>query len=77
VLKGKVTTTWNITLNAGQSWQKTIAWTTNTSIIADLYTVPNTTTPSNYTTNGACLPDTTVKKLPSYLKAEAPCSVKT
>lgn len=77
VLKGKVTNTWNITLNDGQSWQRTIAYTTNTSMIADLYTVPNTTTPSNYTTNGACLPDTTIKKLPSYLKAEAPCSVKT
>jgi hypothetical protein len=77
VLKGKVTDTWNITLNDGQTWQKTIAWTTNTSIIADLYTLPNTTTPSHYTTNGACLPNTTIKKLPSYLKSEAPCSVKT
>jgi hypothetical protein len=77
VLKGKVSTTWNITLNDGQSWQKTITYTTNTSMIADLYTVPNTTTPSNYTTNGACLPVITIKKLPSYLKAEAPCSVKT
>lgn len=77
VEKGKVTHTWNITLSAGQSWQKTIPYTTNTSMIADLYTVPNTTTPSNYATNGACLPDTTIKKLPSYLKAEAPCSVKT
>lgn len=77
VEKGKVTTTWNISLNDGQTWQKTIAYTTNDSMIADLYTSPNTTTPSNYTTNGACLPDTTIKKLPSYLKAEAPCGFKT
>ncbi len=29
--KGKVTNTWNITLNDGQTWQKTIACTTNYS----------------------------------------------
>ena len=74
--KGKVTNTWKITLDDGQSWQKTIAWTVNYSMIADLYLLPNTTTPFHYVQNGSCLADTTVKALPSVLKAEVPCSFK-
>jgi hypothetical protein len=76
LVKGKVTAQWSIPLNDGQSWQKTIAWTTNNSMIANLYLLPNTTTPYRYVQNGSCLADTTVKALPSVLKAEAPCSFK-
>ena len=75
--KGKLTNTWSITLNDGQTWHKTIAWTTNYSMLADLYRLPNTSTPIRYVHNGACLSDTTIKALPSVLKAEVPCSVKT
>jgi hypothetical protein len=71
----KVTKTWPITLNDGQSWQVTIAWTTNSSMLADLYLLPNTTTPFHYVDNGACVSN--LAALPSVLRAEAPCSVKT
>ncbi len=73
--KGKVVKTWPITLNDGQSWQVTIAWTTNYSMIADLYLLPNTTTPFHYVNNGACV--STPNPLPVALRAEAPCSVTT
>ena len=73
--KGKVVKTWPITLNDGQSWQVTVAWTTNYSVIADLYLLPNTTTPFHYVNNGACV--STPNPLPVALRAEAPCSVTT
>lgn len=74
--KGKVVKTWPITLNDGQSWQVTIAWTTNYSVIADLYLLPNTSTPFHYVNNGACV-SSAPNPLPLALRAEAPCSVKT
>jgi Protein of unknown function (DUF1616) len=72
--KGKVTNTWNITLNDGQTWQKTIAWTTNYSMLADLYRLPNTTTPFHYVNNGTCVSN--IKTLPTVLRAEDPCDGK-
>lgn len=73
--KGKVVKTWPITLNDGQSWQVTVPWTTNYSVIADLYLLPNTSTPLHYVNNGACV--SIPNPLPLALRAEAPCSVKT
>ena len=71
---GKVTNTWPITLNDGQTWQKTIAWTTNSSMLADLYLLPNTTTPFHYVNNGTCVSN--IKLLPAVLRSEDPCDVK-
>ena len=39
--KGKLATTWPITLNDGQTWQMTIAYTLNYSMVAELYLMPN------------------------------------
>jgi hypothetical protein len=80
--KGKVTNTWNITLNDGQSWQQTIAWATSansprladSSMLADLYLLPNTTTPYRYVNNGACVSN--LKLYPAALRAEDPCIAK-
>jgi hypothetical protein len=72
--KGKVTSTWPITLNDGQTWQTTIAWTTNYSMLADLYLLPNTSTPFHYVNNGACVSN--LKVLPTLLRPEDPCDVK-
>jgi hypothetical protein len=71
---GKVTNTWPITLNDGQTWQKTIAWTTNSSMLADLYLLPNTSTPFHYVNNGTCVSN--IKVLPTVLRSEDPCDVK-
>src|SRR6185437_9017734 len=69
--KGKVTNTWNITLDNGQTWQKTIAYTVNYSMLADLYLLPNTSTPAHYVNNGVCVSN--IKTLPTVLRAEDPC----
>jgi hypothetical protein len=79
---GKVTNTWNITLNDGQSWQQTIAWATSansprladSSMLADLYLLPNTTTPYRYVNNGSCVSN--LKLYPAVLRAEDPCIAK-
>jgi hypothetical protein len=43
VTKGKVTKTWkNITLNNGQSWEQTIPYTVQYSMMAELYLMSNT-----------------------------------
>lgn len=55
LLKGIVSKTYNITLNNGQSWEQTIAYTTNYSMVADLYLLPNTKTVYHYVDNGQCL----------------------
>jgi hypothetical protein len=68
--KGKVTNTWPITLNDGQTWQKTIAWTTNYSMLGDLYLLPNTSTPFHYVNNGTCISN--IKVLPTVLRSEIP-----
>jgi hypothetical protein len=69
--KGIVTNTWNITLDDGQTWQKTIAYTVNYSMLADLYLLPNTSTPVRYVNNGTCVSN--IKTLPTVLRAEDPC----
>ena len=75
LVNGKVAGTWPITLNDGQSWQKTIAWHTNNyAMLADLYLLPNTSTPFHYVNNGACVSN--IKLLPTVLKAEDPCDGK-
>jgi hypothetical protein len=72
VVNGKVIGNWSITLNDGQSWQKTIVWHTNNyAMLGDLYLLPNTSTPFHYVTNGACVSN--IKLLPTVLKAEDPC----
>lgn len=71
---GKVTKTWSITLNDGQTWQETIAWTLNHSMLADLYLLPNTSTPFHYVNNGTCVSN--IKVLPTLLRPEDPCDVK-
>jgi Protein of unknown function (DUF1616) len=71
---GKVTDTWPITLNDGQTWQKTIAFTENYSMLADLYMLPDTSTPLDYDTNGVCLNN--LKVLPAVLRPEDPCDGK-
>ena len=50
--KGKVTNTWTITLSNNQSWQITIAYTQNYKMRANLYILPNITTPYTYVDNG-------------------------
>ena len=65
---GKVSNTWTITLSASQSWQQTIAWTMNTPMLADLYLVPNSTTPYRYVDNGVCYSN--LKILPTVLRSE-------
>ncbi len=72
--KGKVTNTWPITLNDGQTWQKTIAYTVNYSMLVDLYLSPNTSTPLHYVNNGVCVSN--IKTLPTVLRAEDPCDGK-
>jgi outer membrane usher protein FimD/PapC len=75
LVNGKLAGTWAITLNDGQSWQKTIAWHTNNyAMLANLYLLPNTSTPFRYVNNGACVSN--IKLLPTVLKAEDPCDGK-
>lgn len=77
---GKVINTWSITLNNGQTWQRTIPWSNFSaakpnSLLADLYQLPNTTKPVRYVTNGVC--STNLKALPALLQPEDPCGAKT
>lgn len=72
---GKVVHTWPISLSDGQTWQKTIAWTMNSSMLADLYQLPNTSTPIRHVDNGVCV--TNLKALPAVLQPEDPCYKKT
>jgi hypothetical protein len=72
---GKVTSTWNIILNDGQTWQRTIAWSSvKYSMLADLYLLPNTKTPFHYVNNGNCEPS--LKALSPALRPEDPCDGK-
>ena len=50
--KGKATTTWHFSLSDGQSWNKTIAYTVASSMVADLYLLPNVTKPYRVVDNG-------------------------
>lgn len=51
--KGKVTRTWNFTLNNGQQWKQTVPWTTKHSIVADLYMLPDLSKLFRCADNGA------------------------
>lgn len=72
LLKGVVSKTYNITLDNGQSWQQTIAWTTASSIVADLYLLPNTKTVYHYADNGQCL---TNKALVAVIAPQGLCGL--
>jgi hypothetical protein len=50
--KNTVAKTWNFTLANGQTWQVTVGYTLNYKMVANLYVLPNTTTPSYYADNG-------------------------
>jgi hypothetical protein len=50
--KGRVSATWNFTLANDQTWQRTIPFTMKSSITADLYQLPNLSTPYRKVDNG-------------------------
>jgi hypothetical protein len=50
--KGKVTATWSFTLSDGQSWERTVAYSVNYSEVANLYLLPNVSTPYRHVDNG-------------------------
>jgi hypothetical protein len=50
--KKKVTNTWVFTLADGQTWQRTIAYTVNYKMVANLYMPPNTSNPYRMVDNG-------------------------
>ena len=50
--KGKVISTWNLTLANGQSWQITVPYTLKNSQVADLYLLPDVSHPYRYADNG-------------------------
>jgi hypothetical protein len=52
IKKNTVAKTWNFTLANGQTWQTVVGYTLNYKIVANLYVLPNTTTPSYYADNG-------------------------
>jgi hypothetical protein len=51
-VKGKVTKTYPFTLNNGQTWQQTIPYSVNYSMIAELYLMPNTSKMIDCADNG-------------------------
>jgi Protein of unknown function (DUF1616) len=50
--KGKVVATWPLILSDGQSWVHTVAYSMDYSIVADLYLLPNVSTPYKWVDNG-------------------------
>lgn len=53
LLNGHVSTTWNVTLANGDTWQQTVPFTGKESLTADLYRLPDLTTVYRYVkTNG-------------------------
>jgi len=50
--KGKVTATWSFTLSDGQTWERTVAYQVNYAEVANLYLLPNTSTPYRHVNNG-------------------------
>ena len=48
----KVVKTWPITLNNGQTWQQTIAYSLKYSMLAELYLMPNTSKMIDCADNG-------------------------
>jgi hypothetical protein len=54
--RGRVTATWNLTLASGQTWQRTIPYTTSYAIVANLYRLPDLTTSYRHVDNGVSPP---------------------
>jgi uncharacterized membrane protein len=50
--KGKVISTWPLTLANGQTWQRTISYTLKNSQVADLYLLPDVSHPYREADNG-------------------------
>jgi hypothetical protein len=77
--QGKLSETYSFSLGVGQSKQITIPYTGPApssknvvyAMLADLYTLPNTTTPSHYLTNGGCVSN--IKLYPANIRSEDPC----
>jgi hypothetical protein len=62
-VKGKVTSTFLITLSNGQTWQRTIAYTDHAySVVASLYLLPDTSKAYRTVTNGIKPPAASKKK---------------
>jgi hypothetical protein len=81
LLENGKATTWKFPLASGQTWQQTIAWSNiaakkPVAILANLYMLPNLTTPLHYTTNGVCASAAILKAMPAALRAEDPCGGK-
>lgn len=54
--RGRVTATWNLTLASGQTWQRTIPYTTSYAIAANLYRLSDLKTPYRQVDNGVSPP---------------------
>jgi hypothetical protein len=54
--RGRVTATWNLTLASGQTWQRTIPYTTGYAIAANLYRLPDLKSPYRQVDNGVSPP---------------------
>lgn len=63
--KGKVTASWTFTLSDGQSWVKTVAYSVSYAESANLYLLPNVSTPYRQVNNGETPPKATVKPTPA------------
>jgi hypothetical protein len=50
--KGRVSSTWNLSLASGQTWQRTISFTSKYLIDADLYRLPDMSRPFREVDNG-------------------------
>lgn len=50
--KGHVSATWNLTAASGQTWQRTIAYTTDYSVAVNLYRLPDLSSPYREVNNG-------------------------
>lgn len=54
--KGRVSATWTLTLANGQTWQRTVPYTTSFAMAASLYRLPDLQDPYRAVDNGAALP---------------------
>ena len=54
--QGRVSATWTLTLASGQTWQRTISYTTSLAMAADLYRLPDLRDPYRQVGNGASSP---------------------
>jgi hypothetical protein len=73
--QGKLSNTWTVTLSEGQFWQVAVTYespASNYAMLADLFLIPNTTTPFHYVDNGGCVANAK-KFYPAAIAAEDPC----